>query len=85
MEQVGEGLIDFSFSIVFLLSLRKLSPKCSLKKEIKVEKHSKALKTQILVFANLMRLWQLCFTSHEELHIKEDNSPPLAKKVKGLT
>lgn len=48
-----------------------LRPKCFPKKEIKVEKHSKALKTQILVFANLMRLWQPCFTSHEELDIKE--------------
>lgn len=39
--------------------------------DIKVEKHSKALGTQILVFANLMRLRQSHFSSHEALDIKE--------------
>lgn len=50
------------------------------KREIKVEKHSKALETQILDFAKLMRLWQPYFTSHEELDIKEAILPLWLKK-----
>lgn len=79
---MGGGRLIFLF-LLFFFQCPPLSfhPKRKKKKkEIKVKKHSKALETQILDFAKLMRLWQPYFTSHEELDIKEAILPLWLKK-----